>query len=70
MNRKKENFKRIAENRTNKILDLISLLGNLSNKSHYNYTDEQVDRMFKAIEKALRTEKQKFFKNNKSRFKL
>ena len=40
---KKERFKRIAENRTNKIIDLIRLLGNCSNTSNYSYTDEEVD---------------------------
>ena len=35
---RKDNFIRLAEARTNKILKTISLLGNLSNKSYYEYT--------------------------------
>ena len=33
MNNKKENFKRVAEKRTNKIIEMIQLLGNLANSS-------------------------------------
>ena len=59
-NNKQQNFKRIAENRTNKIIDMIDLLGNLSNKSNYDYTDADVDKIFKAIETSLRNSKSKF----------
>lgn len=57
---KNEKFKRIALSRTNKIIDMIDLLGNLSNKSNYDYTDEEVDKMFRAIEASLRNAKSKF----------
>lgn len=57
---KNEKFKRIALSRTNKIIDMIDLLGNLSNKSNYDYTDEEVDKMFRAIEASLRNTKSKF----------
>ena len=51
MNKKGENFKRLAENRTNKIINMLHLLGNLSNTSNYEYTDEQVRLMFDTLEK-------------------
>jgi hypothetical protein len=72
MDIKKENFKRIAENRTNKIIDMISLLGNLSNKSYYEYSDEQIDAIFDAIQSELDQQRIKFqeLKNNKQRFQL
>ena len=35
-------------------------LGNLSNKSNYDYTDADVDKIFKAIETSLRNSKSKF----------
>ena len=57
---KEENFIRLAENRTNKILDMIRLLGNLSNTSNYSYSKEQVDKIFGAIEKELSVAKRKF----------
>lgn len=64
MDSKRENFKRIAEKRTNKIVDLISKLNNLTNLQYYEYTDEQIDSMFKAIQKELDIQK-KIFKDLK-----
>ena len=52
-NQKEENFKRLAENRTNKIIDMLHLLGNLSNTSNYSYSEEQVKTIFSAIEQEL-----------------
>lgn len=63
MENKKENFKRIAENRTNKIIDMISLLGNLSNSSFYEYTDEQINAIFDAIKEELDKQRSKFIKD-------
>ena len=39
---KKEKFVRIAEARTNKIIDMIKLLGNCSNKAVYDYSKEDI----------------------------
>ena len=61
---KQQNFKRIAENRINKIVDLISKLHNLSN---YEYTDEQIDKMFDIIQKELDRQKEEFKKKGKNR---
>ncbi len=60
MDNKKDNFKRIAENRTNKIIDMISLLGNLSNRSFYEYTDDQINSIFDAIQSELDKTRAKF----------
>lgn len=57
---RKENFKRLAEARTNKILKAITLLGNLSNKSYYDYTDKQIDAIFNAIQEELEKQKSRF----------
>lgn len=59
-NKKAENFVRLAEARTNKIIDMVLLLGNLSNKTNYSYTDEQVKAIFESIQQALDETKQKF----------
>ena len=65
-------FKRLAEARTEKVLDMIDLIGNLSNKSFYEYTNEEVKAIFDAIEKAVEENKSKFKRNkkNKRRFTL
>ena len=63
-NSKVDNFVRLAEARTNKIIDMIGLLGNLSNKSNYTYTDEQVESIFNSIQQALNESKQRFSSGN------
>ena len=73
MENKKANFKRIAENRTNKIIDQISLLGNLSNSSYYEYTDDQIEAIFDAIQEELDKQRAKFIKTKdgkKKKFEL
>lgn len=68
---KKDRFKRVAENRTNKIIDQIRLLGNCSNKSNYDYTEEDIKKIFGAIEKELKEAKQKFtVKSGMKKFEL
>lgn len=73
MNKKQENFRRLAESRTNKVIDMLQLIGNLSNTSNYEYTVEDVRKIFDAISIELERQKKKF-KNNtgekKRRFKL
>ncbi|WP_304737637.1 hypothetical protein, partial [Dubosiella newyorkensis] len=54
---KEGNFKRLAESRTNKVIDMLMLIGNLSNKSNYSYTQDQVDKMFNTIEEELQRQK-------------
>ena len=71
MNEKRERFVRIAENRTNKILEQIRLLGNCSNKHNYEYDDEDVKKIFAVIEQELKQVKAKYSaQSNKERFKL
>lgn len=64
-NVKQENFKRIADNRVNKIVDLISKLHNLSNTSFYEYTDEQINEMFNLIQNELDKQRQLFDNDKK-----
>lgn len=59
---KKGNFKRLAVSRVNKILDGIGLLGNLSNTSYYEYTMDEVDAMFQAIQEELEEQRRRFDK--------
>ena len=70
---KREKFVRLAEARTNKIIDMLQLLGNCSNSSTYEYTQQDVDKIFSSIEAEVREAKKKFNKleNKKgSRFTL
>ncbi len=71
MESKRERFKRIAENRTNKIINMIDLLGNCSNRNNYEYTEEDIKNIFNAIESSVKISKMKFAeKQEKGKFKL
>ncbi len=59
---KRDKFVRLAEARTNKIIDMIQLLGNCSNLSTYDYTQQDVDKIFSAIEYEIKEAKKKFNK--------
>ncbi len=53
-------FKRIATKRVNDILKKFDLLENCSNKSHYQYSNEEVIKIFSTLEKRLREVKNTF----------
>lgn len=59
---KRDKFVRLAEARTNKIIDMLQLLGNCSNTSVYDYTQQDVEKIFGAIENELKEAKKKFNK--------
>lgn len=72
MDIKEQRFIRVAEARTTKIIDMIRLLGNCSNKNNYTYTQKDIEKIFHRIEDELKTAKAKFnhTTEKKSRFKL
>ena len=67
---RREKFKRLAEKRTTSVLEQLRILGNLSNKANYDYSPEEVRKIFTAIDSQLRTVKARFTGNTKSKFKL
>lgn len=60
VNTKREKFMELAEKRVNKAVKTMRLIGNLSNKSNYDYTDELVNEIIGALERELRDLKKKF----------
>ena len=62
---REERFKRLAEQRVNGVLDKLRLLGQLSNRSNYEYTDLEVQAIFKAIQKDVNETKAKFKEDRK-----
>ena len=67
---KEQRFVRIAEPRVSRACKAVSLLGNLAG-SGYEYTEEQVDAMFGAVQEALDTARAAFNKKPKDvRFKF
>lgn len=68
---KTRRFYRIAERRTNRILENLRLLGNTANKTLYRYTDEELNKIFKAIDEKVLEIKGKFkTSKQKVQFKL
>lgn len=59
---KEERFKRIASRRVQEILDKLRLLGNCANKGNYSYSDEQVKKIFSAIDDEWKKVKSEFNK--------
>lgn len=57
---KRDRFIRIAEARTNKIIDMLRLLSNCSNKGNYDYTEEDIRQIFNAIEHEVKEAKNAF----------
>jgi len=68
--RKREAFKKLAERRTNAVLDRVRILGNLANRSAYEYTDADVRKMFGAIRKELRAVELNFQTAERRQFRL
>ena len=70
MSEKRELFKRLAAHRTNIIIDRIRVLGNCANGGAYEYTEEDIKKIFSAIESALSAVKAKFKKPTNKKFEL
>ena len=57
---KHDKFLRIAEARTNKIIDMVRLLSNCSNKATYEYDEADIKKIFSALEQEFKNCKSKF----------
>ena len=64
-NVRRERFLKIASNRTNRVLESIRALENCGNTNNYEYTTEEVEKMFNAIQEALDNAKTKFDSSRK-----
>ncbi len=67
---KRDKFIRLAETRTNKALEMIRLIGNLANKSVYDYSDKDVQKIFKALETEIEMAKKQYDVIGGDKFKL
>lgn len=57
---RKEKFVRLAEKRTQRAIDAVRLLGNLSNRSNYEFSDSDVKKIFRALDDELKLAREKF----------
>jgi len=68
---KRERFRKLAIYRTNEVLKRLKILGNCANRSAYDYTEEEINKIFSEIERKVREIKAKFhFPNKNKEFKL
>ena len=66
---KKDRFKRLASARTNAVIEKLEILGNCSNRSNYEYSEEEVKQMMLAVERKLNEVKMLFgHSSNKDNF--
>ncbi len=59
-NKNRERFVGLAEKRVSRAIKDLRLVGNLSNRSNYSYTEDDARAIFKALEKEIRGLKQRF----------
>lgn len=57
---KRDSFVRLAEKRVERAVRDVELIGNLSNTSSYEYSDKDVAAIFKALDEAIKSSKQRF----------
>jgi len=71
-NIKRQRFIKIVESRVNKILYNLDNLGKCSNKRNYEYSDDQVRKIFREIERKVKETRLQFQfgEKNKGKFKL
>lgn len=67
---KRERFLAVAESRTNTILEKIRILGNCSNRSLYEYSKDEIDKIFRAMQDKLNETKARFVVKKDKEFKL
>ena len=67
---KRARFVRLAEARTNKIITMLRLLGNCSSPATYEYTQADIQKIFKAIDEAASDAKRRFNKHESGGNKL
>lgn len=56
----REKFVRLANRRVNRALKTIQLIGNLADRSNYDYTHEDVEKIFSALRTELKRCEERF----------
>lgn len=67
---KEERFKRVAEKRIQRVLDSIRSLTQCSNKRMYKWNDEQLRKIWDAIDRELKMCKANFEKSEPEEFRF
>jgi len=64
MEKDRKKFVRLANARVNKAIKTVRIIGNLSNRSNYSYTEADVERIFRALNHEVKACRQRFSTNN------
>lgn len=67
---KNQRFKRLAKRRGERILKDIRLLGNLANTNNYEFSDEEIRKVFGVIESDLKATRQRFDRMKRRKIEL
>lgn len=67
---KRDRFKKLAVYRTNEVLKRLKVLGNCANRSAYEYSEEEVNKIFSEIQRKVSETKAKFHFAKSKEFKL
>ena len=65
MKSKREKFVELANKRVTSAIDKLRLIGNLSDKRYYEFTEKDTKQIFDALNKELNSIKTKFISNSK-----
>ena len=60
MTSKRDKFVELAEKRVNNTLNNLRLIGNLSNSANYDYDQKDVEKIFRALTRALNDARSRF----------
>lgn len=66
----RDRFKRLATLRTNAVLTRLKVLGNCANRHNYEYTEDEVNKIFSEIDRKLKEVKSKFQFSREGDFRL
>ena len=67
---KRERFVRLANKRTNEVIEKLRILGGCANRRMYEYTEQDANKMFKAIDVEIKRVKILFAEDKKTEFRL
>jgi hypothetical protein len=67
---KRDSFKRLASKRTTAVIERLRVLSNCANPYAYEYTEEDVKKIFAAIDKEVKAARTKFQQHEHRTFTL
>ncbi|OGD85918.1 hypothetical protein A3B51_01590 [Candidatus Curtissbacteria bacterium RIFCSPLOWO2_01_FULL_41_18] len=65
---KRDKFRKIAARRTDVVLEKLRILSNCANTQLYSYNDDEVRKIFKAVDDQLNIVKARFQKKRRDKF--